>query len=195
MVNAIRASGTGVIKGNRRATITHAWIILLRSLVVLATIISSAHSKMRRTEPALAVVGKLYSLGIGFAFKLVKIALLQRLSVFLGHPVYGLAVGLFGIILATGFGAFFVGSLSPRAPAPTSRLGSRARPCPLRSSPVVRACRLSNREPFASGPRRPFAARDLRLQWNDRLKQNQRCNNQKIKESTTLIKSEVMSGK
>lgn len=106
MVNAIRASGTGVIKGNLRATITLALIILLSSLVVFVTIIGPALPAVRRTEPGLAVLGTLYFLGIGFGFMLVEMALLQRLSVFLGHPVYGLAVGLFGIILATGFGAF-----------------------------------------------------------------------------------------
>jgi len=36
----------------------------------------------------------------------------QRLSIFLGHPAYGLAIGLFGIILSTGLGSF----LSERFP-------------------------------------------------------------------------------
>jgi hypothetical protein len=35
----------------------------------------------------------------------VEIGLIQRLSLFLGHPVYGLAIGLFGLILATGIGS------------------------------------------------------------------------------------------
>ena len=36
---------------------------------------------------------------------LVEIGLIQRIGVFLGHPVYGLAIGLFGIILSTGVGS------------------------------------------------------------------------------------------
>ena len=32
--------------------------------------------------------------------------MIQRLGTFLGHPVYALAIGLFGIILSTGIGAF-----------------------------------------------------------------------------------------
>jgi len=35
----------------------------------------------------------------------VEIGLIQRLSTFLGHPVYALAIGLFGIILSTGIGS------------------------------------------------------------------------------------------
>jgi hypothetical protein len=35
----------------------------------------------------------------------VEIGLIQRLSLFLGHPVYGLAIGLFGLILSTGIGS------------------------------------------------------------------------------------------
>jgi hypothetical protein len=42
---------------------------------------------------------------IGLGFMLVEIGLIQRLSLFLGHPVYGLAVGLFAIILSTGIGS------------------------------------------------------------------------------------------
>jgi hypothetical protein len=36
---------------------------------------------------------------------MIEIALLQRMSVFLGHPVYALSVVLFSLILWTGFGS------------------------------------------------------------------------------------------
>ena len=42
----------------------------------------------------------------------VEIGLIQRISIFLGHPSYGLAIGLFGIILSTGVGSL----LSERMP-------------------------------------------------------------------------------
>ena len=35
----------------------------------------------------------------------VEIGLIQRLGTFLGHPVYALAIGLFGITLSTGIGS------------------------------------------------------------------------------------------
>src|SRR5258708_5389790 len=42
---------------------------------------------------------------IGSGFMMVEIALLQRMSVFLGHPVYALSVVLFSLILWAGFGS------------------------------------------------------------------------------------------
>ena len=42
---------------------------------------------------------------IGIGFMMVEIGLLQRISVFLGHPVYALSVVLFSLILSTGIGS------------------------------------------------------------------------------------------
>jgi hypothetical protein len=47
----------------------------------------------------------------------VEIGLIQRVSLFLGHPVYGLAVGLFAIILSTGVGSL----ISDRLPLSSPR--------------------------------------------------------------------------
>ena len=49
--------------------------------------------------------GTIYFALIGVGFMMVEIALLQRMSVFLGHPVYALSVVLFSLILWTGFGS------------------------------------------------------------------------------------------
>ncbi len=46
----------------------------------------------------------------------IEIGIIQRASLFLGHPTYGLAIGLFGIILSTGLGAL----LSERWPLDAS---------------------------------------------------------------------------
>lgn len=51
---------------------------------------------------------------VGFAFMVVEIALLQRFSLFLGHPSYSLLVILFSLLLSTAAGAF----LSARFPVP-----------------------------------------------------------------------------
>ena len=48
----------------------------------------------------------LYFAAIGLGFILVELAAIQRLTIFLGHPVYSLAVVLFGILLATGAGSY-----------------------------------------------------------------------------------------
>ena len=42
----------------------------------------------------------------------VEIGLIQRISVYLGHPVYGLAIGLFGIIVSTGIGSLLSAHVS-----------------------------------------------------------------------------------
>jgi hypothetical protein len=55
--------------------------------------------------PALPTLRRVSARLIGLGFMLVEIGLIQRLSLFLGHPVYGLAVGLFSIILSTGIGS------------------------------------------------------------------------------------------
>jgi hypothetical protein len=43
---------------------------------------------------------------IGLGFMLVEISQMQRLIVFLGHPVYGLSVVLFALLLSSGLGSF-----------------------------------------------------------------------------------------
>ncbi len=50
--------------------------------------------------------GTLYFSLIGMGFMLIEIGLLQRLSIFLGHPVYSLSVLLSTLILSTGIGSF-----------------------------------------------------------------------------------------
>jgi hypothetical protein len=104
MLRAANAA-SGVMRGNLLAIMTLAIIVTLSAALVLATMIIPALSSVRRTQGMLAWCGTLYFLLIGLGFMLVEIGLIQRLSIFLGHPVYGLAIGLFGIILSTGTGS------------------------------------------------------------------------------------------
>lgn len=46
-----------------------------------------------------------YFAGIGLGFLLIEIAQLQRLSIFLGHPTYGLSVVLFSVLIFSGIGS------------------------------------------------------------------------------------------
>ena len=104
MVRAMQAS-SGVISGNFDATITLMIIVLLSLILVVLTIIIPALPSVRRAPARLVGLGTAYFVLIGLGFMLVEIGLIQRLSLFLGHPVYGLAVGLFAIILSTGIGS------------------------------------------------------------------------------------------
>jgi hypothetical protein len=46
-----------------------------------------------------------YFAGIGLGFLLIEVSLLQRLSIFLGHPTYGLTVVLFSMLVFSGIGS------------------------------------------------------------------------------------------
>jgi hypothetical protein len=52
-----------------------------------------------------------YFASIGLGFMLVEVALLQRLTVFLGHPTYSLTTILFALLIAGGAGSFLSGRL------------------------------------------------------------------------------------
>ena len=54
----------------------------------------------------MTVTGTAYFALIGMGFMMAEIGLLQRMSVFLGHPTYALSVVLFSLILFAGFGSF-----------------------------------------------------------------------------------------
>ena len=58
----------------------------------------------RRMENTISVL--LYFAGIGLAFMLVEIALLEKLTPFLGQPVYSFALVLSGLLTASGLGSF-----------------------------------------------------------------------------------------
>jgi hypothetical protein len=49
---------------------------------------------------------------IGLGFMFVEISQMQRLIVFLGHPVYGLSVVLFALLLSSGLGSYLTQQIS-----------------------------------------------------------------------------------
>jgi hypothetical protein len=53
----------------------------------------------------------IFFISIGFGFMFVEISQIQRLSLFLGHPVYGLSVLLFSLLLSSGIGSWLSGRL------------------------------------------------------------------------------------
>ncbi|MBZ6077148.1 hypothetical protein [Microvirga puerhi] len=99
------ASRPGVYGGNLSATLTLAILILISAVLVVATIIVPLRSTVTTAAAPLTVAGTAYFALIGIGFMMAEIALLQRMSVFLGHPVYSLSVVLFSLILSTGIGS------------------------------------------------------------------------------------------
>jgi hypothetical protein len=99
------------MRGNLLATVTLGIIVLLSAMLVTLTIVVPSLPFLRQVPPRLAGLGTAYFFLIGLAFMFVEIGLIQRISVFLGHPVYGVAIGLFGIIVSTGVGSLLVSRL------------------------------------------------------------------------------------
>ncbi|MBN1120294.1 MAG: hypothetical protein JXJ17_04395 [Anaerolineae bacterium] len=108
----------GVIKGNLEATRTLALLIICLSVLVIATVavpllIKKRNlSKLGEIPPAVIWPAAVYFSLIGIGFMLTEIGLIQRLSVFLSHPIYALGILLFTVILSAGIGSL----LSERLP-------------------------------------------------------------------------------
>ena len=100
-----RLDQDGVFAGNLVATITLVMLVMISLLLVVLTIVAPMASALKSSGRALAVAGTLYFALIGAGFMMAEIGLMQRLSVFLGHPVYALSVVLFSLILSTGLGS------------------------------------------------------------------------------------------
>jgi SAM-dependent methyltransferase len=115
---ALRYVGrVGVVGGNLMATLTLAVILLVSLALVAAAIVVPLRGAIREAGRRLVTGGTLYFALLGLGFMLVEMGLLQRLSLFLGHPVHSLSIVLFSLILSAGVGS----ALSERI-----RLDSRA---------------------------------------------------------------------
>ncbi len=102
---------SGVLHGNLTASLTLLTLMIISMIVVVMVIIAPAISSTRRSDARVILWSSAYFLLIGLAFMFVEISLIQRMSLFLGHPIYSLAIVLFSLVLATGVGSL----LSDRA--------------------------------------------------------------------------------
>jgi hypothetical protein len=112
LLNATRSISDGVVGGNLKAVATLVLIIILSLALVLVTILVPSLPSLRHVELRIVLLGSTYFLLIGLGFMFVEMGLIQRISVYLGHPIYGLAIGLFGIIVSTGFGSLLSSRIS-----------------------------------------------------------------------------------
>jgi len=88
---------------------------LLTLVFIVLPLALGAVGKQYDHRGALPLLG--YFAAIGLGFMLVEISQMQRLMIYLGHPIYGVAVVLFSLLLASG-----LGSLASNVAA--SRLGT-----------------------------------------------------------------------
>lgn len=103
---AKNAVNEGVVAGNLKATATLLTTLAISLTLVLVVLIYPLLSAARETALPLALGGTLYFSMLGFGFMFAEMGLIQRLSVFLGHPTYSLSVVLFSLILSTGLGSY-----------------------------------------------------------------------------------------
>jgi hypothetical protein len=130
----VNAGQPGVITGNLMATVTLGILLAVVALLVLVVVLGPLlRSGLPRLLPGQFVSGVLYFGAIGAGFMLAQIGLMQRLSVYLGHPTYAVVVVLFSMILAAGMGSM----LSERL-----RIVRGARPGPVFWLPVATAVAL-----------------------------------------------------
>jgi len=88
----------------------------LTLLLVLLPLVLFRRAALRHNRgQKLRILG--YFLFLGFGFILVELGLMQRFVLFLGHPIYALAVVIAALLLASGIGS----SLTPRL---TKRFGT-----------------------------------------------------------------------
>ena len=83
-------------------------VTVLALLLVVVPILSAME---RKSAAMLRHPWSLYFAAIGLGFMLIEIALIQKFTVFLGHPTYSLLVVLCTILLFTGFGSWLAGRL------------------------------------------------------------------------------------
>ncbi len=106
-----------VVVGNLVAISTLFLLILLSLTAVVVTCILPARSSTYTVAPRLALLGSAYFLLIGLGFMFIEIGMIQRLSVFIGHPIHALSIVLFSIIISTGLGSLLSEKIMRARPA------------------------------------------------------------------------------
>ncbi|MEA2891912.1 MAG: hypothetical protein QOI05_2705, partial [Bradyrhizobium sp.] len=110
---------------NNNAAINMTLLLILVALCACGIYIVVPFVRLARRMPLSALTPPVaYFSAIGMGFMLIEISQMQRLMVFLGHPVYGLSVVLFTILLFSGIGSATVGARSPRGGAVAARIAA-----------------------------------------------------------------------
>jgi hypothetical protein len=125
--NTARWHDQGIVRFNMMAVgVLGVLMVTVSLLTILCIVVPFAIARSRdpaiagSRDPALRRLGRgrhlAFFTAIGFGFMLVEISQVQRLTVFLGHPVYSLSVVLFSLLLSSGAGSLATARLrSPRA--------------------------------------------------------------------------------
>ena len=120
--NTARWRDQGIVQFNMAAVgvlgILFVTVIVLTGLCIgLPLVLSGSRGDLAGAGPHL-----LFFAAIGFGFMLVEISQVQRLAIFLGHPVYSLSVVLFSLLLSSGAGSLSTARLHSGTSASQSAL-------------------------------------------------------------------------
>ena len=104
----------GMVAMNLRAISVLVRLLLTTGVLAVVFILVPLVLTNRRDRYSLRSLAPelLFFAAIGLGFMLVEISQMQRLIIFLGHPVYGLSVVLFALLGASGLGSLAVGGVS-----------------------------------------------------------------------------------
>jgi hypothetical protein len=95
-----------------------ATVLVLTGICIVAPLLLSRRGVVTRD----AVPLLLFFAAIGFGFMLIEVSQMQRLTIFLGHPTYGLSVVLFSLLLSGGLGSWLTRSVGSRTVARSGAL-------------------------------------------------------------------------
>ena len=93
------------------ATLTQAIIASLLLILLPIWIYQRRNNGMKQVVRHSMVMGYFFILGLGFLF--IEIAFIQKLLLFLHHPLYAVAVVLSSFLVFSGLGSAWLGSVSP----------------------------------------------------------------------------------
>ncbi len=107
LISIPRLAIGGAHGANLRAVLFLLTFMVAALILVVITILLPAKMLHARTDgaPKPLYGGVVYFIAIGMGFILVEMAMMQQLSIFLGHPIYSMVVVLGGLILSAGTGS------------------------------------------------------------------------------------------
>ncbi len=86
-------------------------VVFLTGICIVGPLaLTTERSALRGTAPLM-----LFFSAIGVGFMMIEISQMQRLIIFLGHPVYGLSVILFSLLLFSGLGSWCTDKVDPNS--------------------------------------------------------------------------------
>jgi hypothetical protein len=112
MFNTARWNDQGIVRFNMTAVGVLGVLLVTVTVLTASCILLPLLLSVRRAHFDGAAGHLVFFAAIGLGFMLVEISQVQRLTIFLGHPVYSLSVVLFSLLLSSGAGSLSTARLN-----------------------------------------------------------------------------------